>query len=56
MKTEQLDRIANVLAQRGYGYISKDNLRIIIMTVQSELVLDAVFTPLEDALTADQKP
>lgn len=47
MKTEQIERIVTALQARGYGYISKENLRIMAMTVQSELVTDAVFTPLE---------
>lgn len=47
MKSEQIEKITQVLEANGFGNISKDNLRKLIILVQQELVLDAVFTPLE---------
>lgn len=47
MKSEQIEHITKVLHDKGFGYISKDDCWRIITIVQSELVLDAVFYPLE---------
>lgn len=46
MKSEQIDRITESLQEKGFGWISKEDCRKIILLVQSELVMDAVFTPL----------
>lgn len=47
MKTEQIERIADHLQSNGYGWISKKDCRKIVLMVHSELVVDAVFTPLQ---------
>jgi hypothetical protein len=54
MKTEQIDarnsidRIVKTLRRKGFGKIPEKALRKIVVIVRNELILDAVFTPLED--------
>lgn len=55
MKTEQIERLVKLLQDRGYGWIAKEELRKIVLLVWGELVVEAVFQPLEgdaDVLTA----
>jgi hypothetical protein len=47
MKSEQIERITKALQDKGFGYISKDDCRKIILIVQGELIVEAVFTRLE---------
>lgn len=51
MKSEQREKIVNKLQNCGFGYISKNDLEKIVTTVWSELIVDAVFTPLKDDIT-----
>jgi hypothetical protein len=46
MKTDQIDRIVGRLQNGGYGWISKEECRKIILLVQSELVSEAIEKPL----------
>lgn len=48
MKTKQMDSITAALREKGFGYIAKDELRKLILIVHGEIVLDAVFAPLDE--------
>lgn len=51
MKKEQIDRITQRLQNSGYGWISKEECRKLILLIESELVRDTVPVPAIETLS-----